>query len=80
MLQIYSIHNQAKAYMLTSSCLKLAILILGQYRNAFLAYSILSRMRLQKYAFFLIQPKKLCEMAPQEWLSLAEPHRIEGAD
>ena len=56
------------------------ISIKGQYRNAFLAYSILSRMRLQKYAFFLIQPKKLCETAPQEWLSLAEPHRIEGAD
>lgn len=52
----------------------------GQYRNAFLAYSILSRMRLQKYAFFLIQQKKLCDTAPQEWLSLAEPHRIEGAD
>ena len=38
------------------------------------------RKRLQKYAFFLIQPKKLCETAPQEWLSLAEPYRFQGTD
>lgn len=35
---------------------------------------------LQKYAFFLIQPKKLCETAPQEWLSLAEPCRFRGRE
>ena len=33
---------------------------------------------MQKYAFFLIQPKKLCETAPQEWLSLSEPCRFRG--
>ena len=44
----FSIHNKRK-HNAQSSCLKLAILILGQYRNAFLAYLLNSRKRLQRY-------------------------------
>ncbi len=53
----FSIHNKRK-HNAQSSCLKLAILILGQYRNAFLAYLLNSRKRLQRYEKYVRWKRK----------------------